>query len=177
MAWTDPPDKTVAAAGPTAADWNTYVRDNIAALRVRPMCRVRRTTTQSIPNATWTTITWDAERYDTANMHSTSSNTDRIVAPIAGMYEIIAHALIAISTSPDRIIGLMLNGVTEIARSRYPLQIAFAARLHVATQVYLNAGDYVTCRVYQSNGSALNLQVSGAQSPEFMAAWLGNPGL
>lgn len=176
MAWTDPPVKAV-DDGITHTDWNTYVRDNLNALRVRPMCRVYRTTDQSIPNVTWTNVTFNAERYDTASMHSTVSNTDRITIPSGGdgVYEIIAHAVFALSTAPTRVIGLMKNGTLEIARSRYQLQISYSSRLHVATQVYLKAGDYVTCRVYQDNGSALALQYSGSQSPEFMAAWLGNP--
>jgi hypothetical protein len=44
-------------------------------------CLAYRTTNQSLSATTWTAITLDAEVYDTATMHSTSSNTSRISVP------------------------------------------------------------------------------------------------
>lgn len=178
MAWTDVPDKAVGGTI-SHTDWNTYVRDNLNALKVPPMCRVYRTAAQSIPNVTWTSLQFTAERYDTAGLHSTVSNTDRITIPAgaAGVYELVAHAFLQISTAPTRIIALMKNGTTELVRSRYPLQIYAQSVLHVATHAYLSVGDYVTCRVYHDQGSALTVDVSASVSPEFMAAWRGNPSI
>lgn len=177
MAWTAPP---VANVGATLshADWNTFVRDNLLALRNTPRCRVTRAAAQSIPNATYTELLWDTERYDTAALHSTVSNTGRLVAPIAGVYEVLCHVRFdAMSAGTDALIELRKNGgFPGIARDRR-CTTGWPHRLHVATHVYLAAGDYVSAHVIQVSGGALNIQKLGNHSPEIMMAWLGNPGL
>jgi hypothetical protein len=68
----------------TAAELNTYVRDNVAWLATdSPSCRAYNTPGQSLP-ASITTLTFNSERYDNAAMHSTVSQTDRITVPSGG---------------------------------------------------------------------------------------------
>lgn len=179
MAWTDVPTKQVGGTV-THTDWNTYVRDNLGALKVPAMCRVYKSSSQSISNTTWTAITFNAERYDTAAMHSTVTNTDRITIPSgwSGVYELVFQCDFATSGSgADRIGAINVNGASDLVRCRYPPQATFAHRIHVATSAYLTAGDYVTARVYQSSGGALTINATASSGPEFMAAWCGNPAL
>lgn len=177
MAWTTPPAKIVGGTV-SHTDWNTYLRDNLNALMDVPRCRVYRSSTQSVASATYTEILWNAERYDTASLHSTVSNTGRITAPIAGVYEFVCHLQIdAVTAGTDSLIELRKNGVSPgIARDRR-CSTGWPQRMHVATHIYLAAGDYVTAHVYQASGSSKNVQQAGNYTPEFMACWLGNPGL
>ncbi|GAH87980.1 unnamed protein product, partial [marine sediment metagenome] len=48
--------------------------------------RVYHDVNQAVPHATWTTLAFNSERYDTASMHSTVINNDRITVLIAGKY-------------------------------------------------------------------------------------------
>jgi hypothetical protein len=54
-----------------------------------------------------TSMTWDTETYDTTTMHSTSSNTNRLVAPVAGKYAVIAN--IAGSGSDTHIVRALVK--------------------------------------------------------------------
>lgn len=177
MAWTSPPAKSVGGTI-SHTDWNTYVRANLLAVRDAPRCRVYRTATQSIPNSTWTELLWTAERYDTASLHSTVSNTGRLTASTAGVWEVICHVMTdALTWGTDCLIELRKNGVSPgIARDRL-MTTGYPHTFTVATHVQLAASDYVTAHIIQMSGAAINVQAAGNYSPEFMMAWLGNPGL
>ena len=92
---TTPSTKTWAVDDPlTAGDLNTYVRDNDAwLLGTKPSCQASRTP-QSISNTTSTAASLTSEAWDTANMHSNSTNASRITIPSdgAGRYHITARA-------------------------------------------------------------------------------------
>ncbi len=47
---------------------------------------IGKTAGQLIPNATWTTLTWDDETYDTANLHDNVTNNSRITVPAGTNY-------------------------------------------------------------------------------------------
>lgn len=177
MAWTAPPVKAVGGTI-SHTDWNTYVRANLLAVRDAPRCRVTRTAPQSIPNGTYTEVLFTSERYDTASMHSTVSSTGRLTAPVAGVYEVLFFGrLDSMSAGTDCLAEIRKNGAAPgIARDRSPVT-GYAHRLYAATHVQLAASDYVTVHVYQASGAAVNLQQAGNYTPEFMMAWLGNPGL
>jgi len=179
MAWTAPAVKKADGTGTiTHTDWNNYVRDNLLALRDAPRCRVTKAAAQSIPNGTYTELLFDTERYDTAGLHSTVSNTGRLTAPVAGVYEVICHArLDALAAGTESLIELRKNGVFPgIARDRR-CATGWPQRLHVATHIYLAAGDYVSAHVIQISGGSINVQKVANHSPEFMMAWVGNPGI
>lgn len=138
-----------------------------------PSARVYRSSNQSISDSTDTIILLDSERYDTAALHSTVSNTGRLTAPIAGKYLITATLEFASNTSGRREMRLLLNGSTIIAQDIRTGSISGITSPMTLTTVYaLAQNDYVEIQVWQNRGGALNVLSSGNYSPEFAMHWL-----
>jgi hypothetical protein len=117
----------------------------------------------------WTSLTFNSERWDTANLHETATNSGRLKAPVAGKYYIFA------SITWETPIGsglwglrLHLNGKTVIAEQTLPnTGASFRISMSVGTLYALNAGDYVEAQVFQNNGNPLLIRSIAATSPEF----------
>jgi hypothetical protein len=117
----------------------------------------------------WTSLTFNSERWDTANLHETATNSGRLKAPVAGKYYIFA------SITWETPIGsglwglrLHLNGTSVIAEQTLPnTGASFRISMSVGTLYALNAGDYVEAQVFQNNGNPLLIRSIAATSPEF----------
>lgn len=138
-----------------------------------PAARLTRTSGQGIPFNTTTALNFNSERYDTASMHSTSSNLSRLTAPVTGIYEVSAHVNWA-NFNGVRHLRLRKNGTTVVAS-----QSAADAALHTDTQsissmARLAAGDYVEAVVaHQSFDVATeSIDQTPEYSPEFSMTWL-----
>jgi len=141
----------------------------------RPIAaRVYNSSAISVANNTWVTLTFNAERYDTADLHSTSSNTDRLTAPAPGIYLITAHLRFQANANGDRIVSIVANGTTTIAMETQRATAAVVHDLSIATMYYLAAGHYVTVSVQQTSGTTLNVEATGNYSPEFAMIRLCN---
>jgi hypothetical protein len=117
----------------------------------------------------WTTLTFDSERWDTANLHETATNSGRLKAPVAGKYYIFANITWE-SPIGSGIWGLrlQLNGKTVIAEQTLPNTAApFRISMAVGTLYGLAAGDYVEVQVFQDSGNPLPIRHIPAASPEF----------
>jgi hypothetical protein len=55
-----------------------------------PAAAATNSTAQSIPNATSTNLTFDTNAFDSDGLHSTTTHTDRLTAPVAGTYVVSA---------------------------------------------------------------------------------------
>jgi hypothetical protein len=117
-------------------------------------CRIFNSTTQTINNATVTTLTFDSEVFDTSNFHSTSSNTSRITIPtgLGGYYALQASIYfsigngagtrgLAITKNGTRIFGMDISGQTD-------------QTLNFGDIANLVAGDYLEFTAYQTSGSS-----------------------
>lgn len=138
---------------------------------LNPVCLLRKNAAQSIPNTTWTSLTFGAgeELYDTNGWHDTTTNTARITPNIAGLYVLTANNYWASGTTSGA--RIMKNGSTYIAMSESTGGQRAGESLSVME--FMNGTtDYVTFDVYQSSGGALN--TSTAAYPNFQAAFLGN---
>ena len=78
----------------------------------------------TVPNmkpGEWTSLTFNSERWDTANLHETATNSGRLKAPVAGKYYIFANIT---WESPIGTglwgLRLQLNGKTVIAEQTLP---------------------------------------------------------
>jgi parallel beta-helix repeat protein len=122
----------------------------------------------STANTTWTAVTLNSERWDTRSLHSTSSNTERLTAPVAGHYEGKAYVAFAASAGGTaRQVRIRLNGTTTIAQaSAPPLGAGNAVFVIVPFSYQLAAADYVHAEAWQDSGGALDVAVSGNVSPE-----------
>lgn len=163
----------------TAAQMNTHVRDNMKALGGvdRPSVRVYNTTTQTIPNAALTTLTFNSERWDSQAMHSTVSNTSRLTVASgwAGQYLFGAHVSWAVSSGTDRGIWILLNGGTILIGGTSETGTgALNSSMEITTLYSAVAGDFFDLQVYQASGGNLATWAgSNLLSPEYWAIWEG----
>jgi hypothetical protein len=144
--------------------------------------RVNNSSSFTITNNTDTALTFNSERYDTNNLHSTVSNTSRLTAQRAGKYLIIGHASYDAPTNggPYQLF-IRLNGTTKIAAQSVDVPIADCgngcqgqlAQLTVSAIYSLALNDYVELVTKQVSGSSQTLNVTGNYSPEFEMQWLG----
>ena len=117
----------------------------------------------------WQSLTFNSERWDTAKLHETTTNTGQLKAPVAGTYYIFAN----VSWDSPLGIGvwgvrLRLNGKTIIAEQTQPsTQSPFPISMSLGTLYALGAGDYVEVQVFQNTGGSLMIRSIAATSPEF----------
>lgn len=121
-------------------------------------CVLSKTTTQSISTATETAITFGSgtEEYDPMNMHSTTTNTDRIYIPKTGLYSVTVGAGFAINTVGIRVYYISLNG-SAVASYRCSVDSSGNFRGSLTRVLNLDENDYLQFRVYQSSGGNLNI--------------------
>lgn len=130
--------------------------------------RVYRTSNQTISNGTWTAISFDAERFDIGNMH-TSSNPTTLIAPRGGIYVISGTVNWAQNNNGNRYLGIRLNGNTWLDIIGFP-PLSTSHDMTITTIYQLSAGDYVELCVYQNSGGNLDIRALGNYSPEFSIA-------
>jgi hypothetical protein len=136
-----------------------------------PSARVRQSTGQAIPGSgAQTTLLWDTEDTDTANVHS-DADPGRLTAPVAGVYIISASVRWGGSNDSRRYLGIRINGGDRIASvSDNPIDLG-AYDQSVSTLYRLAAGDYVTATVYNYAATEANISTQERMS-SFAMSWV-----
>ena len=136
-----------------------------------PTVRTYNSADETIADSTFTTLTFDTNRYDTAGMHSTSTNTPRLTAPISGVYAVTANVRWTANATGFRDLdfekGPNFEGGSQITAASASVD----APQSVTTQLRLAAGDYLTVDVYQTSGGDLAVP-SSADTPAFEMTWI-----
>ena len=174
MAWT-PPKTFVALEVLTASELNTYVRDNALFLSTPPSARVYNDADIGISHNTLTALTFNSERWDTDEIHSTVSNTGRLTCKTAGLHGIYGHIRFAPNVSGSRIISIRLNGTDVIAHQRVSAIPASGdeTSISIYTEYVLAVNDYVELLVFHNSGTTLSVTYTAKYSPEFGMTYLG----
>lgn len=137
----------------------------------KPIAQLKQTVSQSIPNTTWTMVTFTTEDIDRDNGHSTTTNTSRYVVQTPGWYMLSGRVAFPNNGSGIRYVGWWVNG-TEISTLTFPA-LAGPANLPAETRlVYLNINDYVELGCYQNSGGALSLGNSTAEYSSMTLVWV-----
>ena len=174
MAYTVPPT-FVAGNVLTAAQLNTYVRDNVAWLATdSPSCRAYNSANVSIATGAFTAVTLNSERYDNAAVHDTATNTARFTVPSGGdgKYVFACGAAVAASAGGiERNLAVYKNAATVAARCGAPFSASIITFFSLFTVYSMSAADYFDMRVYQDSGGALNCLVGANYSPEAYTFW------
>lgn len=125
----------------------------------RPYCRVTGTGTQSLTNGVEASILFASEIEDTMQMHSTASNTDRIVVPIAGTYRAIAKVTFNTAANGYRRVKVLKNGANVAYSAAAPVtgEVTVVA---LDELIACAAGDYLTLGAEQTSGGAVTLSLS-----------------
>lgn len=164
------------------ASWGDIVRDDLVWLagdstggNPKPMCRVYNNAGQNIATATFTALTFNSERYDTAGLHSTSSNTSRITIPTGGggIYHIGASVRFASNSTGARVVRIRRNGSGYIGVQEADASATGDHRMSLACDYFLFEGDYIEVMAFQSSGGVLSVDSESAMSPEFWVHWVG----
>jgi len=116
----------------------------------------------------------DSEYFDTAGMHSTGEDQEKLFAPVDGIYQVNASVTWAADSDGLRQLFLRKNGVgsTLGTDSRTPLAAPSTTSQTVSALVPLEEGDYVDARVFQSSGGGeLNVQPTGI-TPVVSMVWV-----
>lgn len=124
---------------------------------LQPSALAYNTIAQSIPNATFTALTFDSNIYDNG-VHSTTVNNSRFTVPSnsSGWYTVTAQVTWSASAAgATRLIALIKNGAVYL-QQQSAANSGIAMQTCVSWQGRLDAGDYVEARVYQDSGVALN---------------------
>jgi hypothetical protein len=133
--------------------------------------RVYNSVNESVPNNAATALTFDLERYDSANYHSSAVNPSRLTIPSTGTgkYSVGGCASFDANVNGHRTLLVRLNGAAVIAQSlaQAVTDAAVPTTLNVATEYALFGGDYVELVVYQNSGGPLNVLSTGNYTPEF----------
>lgn len=135
-------------------------------------CRVTNSANISIPDSTITNVTFDTEQFDTAGMHSTSSNTHKITIPVDGIYATGACLSWVANATGIREMAIQVNGSTIVDET---VQASTGGQLttqNVKTIWKCTAGDVLTTVAYQTSGGALSLFAFLTMSPAFWAVRL-----
>lgn len=136
-----------------------------ADLLVPIIAQMRQTVAQSISTSSGTAVTFGAEDVDTAGGHSTSSNTSRYVAQVAGWYQVSGAVSFASNGTGRRgswlaVNGSNVNGSEAIVHTSTTNVISVPGRTML---VQLGIGDYVELLAWQDSGGSINTAVSGTQ--------------
>lgn len=136
---------------------------------------VYRTTDYSIVYSTLTPIPMDAEEYDGAEFHDTTTNPSRVTVPVgkAGRYLVIAQTTFQGPTGTHAfVMFIRQNGTTLRARvTLAPVNTAFVYHLcgQVSAILMLAEGDYVESVVYwERSGAETTWNVKGGVGVTFL---------
>lgn len=136
-----------------------------------PRCRAWHSAAATLTTVTSTVIALASETYDsTGSMHSTSTNTSRIIAPVAGKYLISASIGFASNATGRRICAVRLNAAGSSASGTLiaeKIGQANATSLHTESVTFtydLAASDYVEMFALQQSGANLNTSAAEQQS-------------
>lgn len=159
----------------TATDMNTHIRDNISWLATdKPTVRAKRTSNQSIPNATFTILTFDGEDWDSASMHSTVSNAGRLTIPTGGggKYLVGGFMYWQANVTGRRVARLYKNVDTNILIEQEFTVNAGISSGSVTAMDSAVAGDFFEIKVLQTSGGALNVDAVSVVA-YFWCTWMG----
>jgi hypothetical protein len=133
----------------------------------------------TIATSTATLIPFGSEDWDTDSMHSTTTNTSRLVFNTVGLYQVTAFARFAFNATGYRQLNVRLNAggnsgagstLTTFAQPAAPTTATSISRtfdLNVTT-----AGDYIELFLTQSSGGNLVVD-NGQRVTGLQVRWVG----
>lgn len=156
-----------------ATDFNSGVRDPIEFALNPPRVHAYDNTGIACADSTDVLLTLSGEQYDTDSMHSTASNTSRIVFTTAGSYQVNCtvqwpNATYTVSNIMARLNAAgAVGGGTGLRTQNY--QTARVPQMHFTR--FFNAGDYIEFWLQQTSGGS-RTTVAGALATYVTALWV-----
>lgn len=162
MAWTSPPTFSTGQVI-TAAQFNSYIRDNMEFLNAPDRAMAYRSSNQSISTSTWTRMVLGSEQFDTNSMHGASD--DYLTAPSDGIYLAIGQVRFVYDASGSRKAMMRKNsgggsggGTAWGLNAVDPSPASTETTFQVVSLIPLGASDTVDLWVWQDSGGSINLE-------------------
>lgn len=137
-------------------------------------CRCNSSSAIALPSGAFTTLSFNNNRWDTDNIHSTTVNPSRLVCRTPGVYLIQASLSFSSNLLGRRDARLMINGAAitsegrpAVADAKTPLPVLNSTSISISGSWLMNAGDYAEVAAYQDSGIAMGIVIDGQSSPEF----------
>lgn len=162
----------------TASLMNTHVRDAVNFLLNPDACSLYMSANQSISNNTHQLLTYDSEAYDTAGLHSTVSNTSRIVIATPGLYEVKSMVTFASVAGGSRQIQVRKNASgasgsgTQLVAGKVAGFAASQNSVDVEKEIRLAAGDHIESFCFQDAGAGAQNAIAGDALTYFSVRWV-----
>ncbi len=135
--------------------------------------RVFNSVTLFVPNVTFTTFTFDSERWDTDGIHSVAVNPGRLTARTAGKYVINGQIRYQGNATGLRELYIV-NSVGSLIAITDKSNLSTDGQDFSVTTIYdLAVGDWITMATFQNSGVPLGAQVGAEFSLEFMMQKIG----
>jgi hypothetical protein len=139
-----------------------------------PATKVYKGSITALPNGVETTLTFDTERFDSANLHDNTTNPDRLTCQQAGLYLITLSFNSNVSPTTGVLrAGIYKNGIVNaLARSA---MTANAVTHTLTTYARLAFGDYIVARILNTTGAAVNVLAGTAVAEDlndFGMVWI-----
>lgn len=131
---------------------------------------------QSLPNNVFTALQFDSEVEDALGMHSTSASTDRLVAPVAGLYLVTASVAVSADATGVRVASIYKNGADRVATTQVQPVAGGDTIINLGGVVRLAAGDDILVGLVQTSGGTLSAAILGSAPntiPRLQMAWIG----
>lgn len=129
---------------------------------------------QTIPTGgTVKDVLFDSETFDTANLHSTTTNSHQLVAPIAGVYQITGNVRWEGNAAGTRFVDITTSAGGRIASVWSAPPSTFNTDQSISATYVLNTGQSVFLQVFQNSGVSLNLVKDGTDDPNLSMVWIG----
>lgn len=158
----------------TETQLNTHVRDNLIALRDEtPAVALYASATQTITNATWTSIAFDSEHVDVGAMHDSSTNNTRVTVVAAGRYLLTGAApFTAASNTVGLGIRLLISGgPTAVGELKVPGCSQASNGPSTSWMLDAAAATYFELQMWQNSGGSLDT-IAGITGVTFTATRL-----
>lgn len=164
----------------TASDYLNFTKAAIDALSSPDRVHAYQTAVTTLATSgAWQVIAFDSELYDTNSMHSTVSNTSRVVATVTGLYQVNVNVTFASNATGVRFLDLRKNaagvqtGGSSVGSARVHSVTANAAPVGFTVDVPLTAGDYLEVFGFQSSGGSLST-AAGSVSTYLQMRWVAS---
>jgi hypothetical protein len=163
----------------TAAFWNAQV-GAIGNWIVNPprFSAYLASTSFKCADATFTPVILDTEVEDTEGGHSTTTNSQRYTAQVAGLYLVTGQVAFLANATGQRAAKLTVNGTTDVLGSEQLLTGQTANIVNTVSvnpsYVRLAVGDYVYMQAFQNSGTSggLALNSVGAAQTQLACLWV-----
>lgn len=158
----------------TGALWNAQIFNGLTYLLNPPVFAGYASGAQAVATSTFTPLLLDTETQDSYGGHSTTTNTSRYVAQVAGLYLAWASTAWASNATGQRALLIAKNGTAVLNSEVLILPSTSANGLGGVALSFVQcaANDYIEAWVWQNSGGTLSTNSSGNWQPGLNVCWL-----